>query len=128
MIPRTLRALWAYAALWYGLALLGLAAITGAPQTAALHAFGAGAIGTMIMAVMTRATLGHTGHALHADRATVALYAAIILAALTRIAVAFLPELTMTLLMASGALWGAGFLGFTFVYGRYLIRPRPERA
>jgi len=105
-----------------------IAAIAGVPLTAALHAFGAGAIGTMIMAVMTRATLGHTGHALHADRATVALYAAIILAALTRIAAAFLPELTMTLLMISGALWCAGFLGFAVVYGRYLVRPKPGRA
>jgi len=118
-----------YAFIPLGLALLGLSAIIGAvPLTAALHAFGAGAIGTMIMAVMTRATLGHTGHALHADRATVALYAAIILAALTRIAAAFLPELTMTLLMISGALWCAGFLGFAVVYGRYLVRPKPGRA
>ncbi len=61
----------------------------------------------MILAVMTRATLGHAGRALRADRATVALYAAIILAALTRIAAAFLPGMTMTLLVLSGALWFA---------------------
>lgn len=118
-----------YAFIPLGLALLGLAAIAGAfPPTAALHAFGAGAIGTMITAVMTRATLGHTGRALQAGKATVALYAAVVLAALTRIAAAFLPEPGMALLMASGALWGAGYLGFTFVYGRYLICPRPGRA
>ncbi len=73
-----------------------------------------------------RATLGHTGRALRADRATVALYAAIILAALTRIAAAFLPGMTMTLLVLSGALWFAGFLGFALVYGRYLARPRAK--
>lgn len=59
--------------------------------------------------------------------AAAALYAAVILAALTRIAAAFLPEPGMALLMASGVLWGAGYLGFTFVYGRYLICPRPGR-
>ncbi|MEQ8327269.1 MAG: NnrS family protein [Parvibaculum sp.] len=116
-----------YAFIPLGLALLGFSILTSAvPQAAALHAFGAGAVGTMILAVMTRATLGHTGRALRADRATVALYAAIILAALTRIAAAFLPGMTMTLLVLSGALWFAGFLGFALVYGRYLARPRAK--
>ena len=114
-----------YAFIPLGLALLGLSILTSAvPQTAALHAFGAGAVGTMILAVMTRATLGHTGRTLHADRATIALYAAIVLAALARLAAAFLPGMTMTLLTISGALWCAGFLGFSLVYGRYLTRPR----
>lgn len=114
-----------YAFIPAGLALLGLAALSpSVPQTAALHAFGAGAVGTMILAVMTRATLGHTGRALHADRPTVALYAAIFLAALTRIAAALPVEGTMTLYRLSGTLWIAGFLGFAIVYGRYLIRPR----
>ena len=45
-----------------------------------------GAVGTMTLAVMTRASLGHTGHALIASRATQAIYAAVLLAAVIRIA------------------------------------------
>ena len=58
-----------YGWLGAGLALLGLAilwpAVVGTP--AAMHALTAGAIGTMTLAIMTRATLGHTGRALTAD-------------------------------------------------------------
>jgi uncharacterized protein involved in response to NO len=116
-----------YAFIPAGLALLGLAALfPSVPQTAALHVFGAGAIGTMILAVMTRATLGHTGRPLHADRVTAALYAAIILAALTRILAAFPVEQTMVLYRLSGALWFAGFFGFALTYGRYLACPRAK--
>ena len=54
-----------------GVALLGLSLLTDAvPAAAAVHALTAGAMGTMILAVMTRATLGHTGRVLHADAVT----------------------------------------------------------
>jgi uncharacterized protein involved in response to NO len=59
-----------------GVTLLGLSLLTDAmPIAAAVHALTAGAMGTMILAVMTRATLGHTGRALHADAATIAAFA-----------------------------------------------------
>ena len=65
-----------YGWLGAGLALLGLAilwpAVVGTP--AAMHALTAGAIGTMTLAIMTRATLGHTGRALTADGTTVWIY------------------------------------------------------
>ena len=51
------------------------------PPSAGIHAWTGGAIGTMTLAVMTRATLGHTGHALHGLAATQAIYAAIVIAA-----------------------------------------------
>jgi uncharacterized protein involved in response to NO len=51
-----------------GVALLGLSLLTNSvPPAAAVHALTAGAMGTMTLAVMTRAILGHTGRALHAD-------------------------------------------------------------
>ena len=56
-----------YAWLAMALALFGLAALGVAPRSAALHAMTAGTFGTMTLAVMTRATLGHTGRALTAD-------------------------------------------------------------
>jgi uncharacterized protein involved in response to NO len=45
--------------------MVGLAAFTvEVPATAGIHAWTAGAVGLMTVAVMTRATLGHTGQAL----------------------------------------------------------------
>ena len=59
-----------------GVALLGLSLISDAvPPAAAVHALTAGAMGTMTLAVMTRATLGHTGRVLRADEATMVIYA-----------------------------------------------------
>ena len=79
-----------YAWLVLGVALLGLAVLDAdVPLSAAIHALTAGAIGTMILAVMTRATRGHTGRDLSADRVTVLIYGLVTLAAITRVAAAF---------------------------------------
>src|SRR5690606_14276308 len=95
-----------YAFVPVGLLLAGLAALEGetVPQAAAVHAFGVGAIGCMTLAVMTRATLGHTGRELRAGGGTVAIYAAIILSALLRITAAFEPG-QEALVHASAGLW-----------------------
>lgn len=108
-----------------GLLLAGLAALDPGefPSAAAVHAFGAGAIGCMTLAVMTRVSLGHTGHALSADGSTSAIYVAIGLAALLRISAAFLPALPV-LLEASAALWALAFLGYATLYAGKLVRPR----
>jgi len=54
------------------------------PETTALHALTVGAIGMITLAVMTRASLGHTGRALTAGPGTIAIYALITLAVLRR--------------------------------------------
>ena len=113
-----------YAFIPAGFLLTGMAALDLAPPAAGIHAFAGGAIGTMTLAVMTRASLGHTGHALVASRATQAIYAAVIAAALSRIAAAFEP--TMPLLILAAALWAAAFLGFGAAYGPLLLRA-PQR-
>ncbi|MDU8941834.1 NnrS family protein [Ovoidimarina sediminis] len=89
--------------------------------TASLHVWTVGAIGMMTLAVMTRATLGHTGAALHAGPATTALYLAIPAAVICRAAAALgaAPDLLYTL---SGGLWIAAFLGFALLYGPRLMR------
>src|SRR3546814_17710280 len=53
-------------------------------QTAGLHALTAGAVGGMTLAVMTRATLGHTGRALKADAATAVIYLSVAASAAIR--------------------------------------------
>lgn len=109
-----------------GVALLGLTTLgLAVPQSAAIHALTAGAIGTMILAVMTRATRGHTGRDLVADWPTQLIYALVSLAAATRVAAAFAPDLSMPLLMASAGFWIGAFGLFVLDYGPMLVLPRP---
>jgi uncharacterized protein involved in response to NO len=117
-----------YAWLVLGVALLGLAVLgADVPFSAAIHALAAGAIGTMILAVMTRATRGHARRDLSADRVTVLIYGLVSLAAITRIAAAFGVAWTMPLLIISGCLWISAFAGFVLAYGPMLILPRRAR-
>jgi uncharacterized protein involved in response to NO len=108
-----------------GLLLLGLATFsTLVPESAAVHGLGVGAVGTMILAVTTRASLGHTGRELRAHRAMVFGYAMVCGAAIARIAtavgwIAFLPGLRL-----SAAMWILAFLLFLIVYLPILTRPR----
>jgi uncharacterized protein involved in response to NO len=97
------------------------------PVSAGIHAWTVGAIGTMTLAIMTRASLGHTGQALKADLLTQALYTAVVIAAVCRIAAAFAGEASMPLLHAAGAAWIAAFWMFAIGYGPALWRPRPNR-
>jgi uncharacterized protein involved in response to NO len=118
-----------YAWLTLGAALLGLSLINPAmPATAAIHALTAGAIGTMTLAVMTRATHGHTGRDLTADHSTSIIYLLVTLAAVTRIAAAFAADWIMPLLIASAAFWIAAFIGFVLRYGPVLLSRRRARA
>jgi uncharacterized protein involved in response to NO len=114
-----------YAWLTLGTALLGLSLLNpDMPTTAAIHALTVGAIGTMTLAVMTRATRGHTGRDLTADHGTSIIYLLVTLAAVTRIAAAFAADWTMSLLIASAGLWIAVFLGFMLRYGPMLLSRR----
>jgi uncharacterized protein involved in response to NO len=114
-----------YGWLVIGLGLLAAATLTDAvPRSAAVHAFGAGAIGTMTLAVMTRATLGHTGRTLRADAATSAIYVLITLGAILRVGAPWLPLGYASALHLAGGLWTAAFGLFAWHYGRYLLAPR----
>jgi len=95
--------------------------------TAALHAWTVGAIGLMTLGVMTRATRGHTGRDLTAPISTMAIYGAMILAALLRVAAGFLPGIQAILLEAAGAAWIAAFGLFLILYAPMLVEPRLER-
>lgn len=95
------------------------------PLQAAQHLWMAGAIGTMTLAVMTRATLGHTGERLHAGKATVAIYLAIVGATALRFAASFVS--LPILLEISGVLWCGAFFGFAAIYGPLLLRERKQK-
>jgi uncharacterized protein involved in response to NO len=94
------------------------------PPTAALHALTAGAIGTMTLAVMTRASLGHTGQALIAGRGTVAIYALVTVAALLRLIAPLGGSEYLVLLCLAGLAWSGAFGLFAVLYGPVLMRPR----
>jgi len=115
----------AYAFLPLGFLLAGLAAFAPEliPPAAGIHAFGTGAVGAMTLAVMIRATLGHTGHALRAGAAARLIFVAIIAAALLRLAAACHPSLDF-LMPLSAACWGMAFLGYAGFFAPMLLRPR----
>ena len=91
------------------------------PATGALHAWTAGAIGVTTLGVMTRVTLSDTGRPPRAPQATLFIYGAAILAALTRV-FAPLSAHTLTLYVASALAWILAFGGFLAVYGPFLLR------
>jgi uncharacterized protein involved in response to NO len=116
----------AYAWLPLALLLMGLAVLR--PQrigpTQALHALTAGAIAHLTLAVMTRATLGHTGNALTAGPATVAIYALVFAGAVLRLVLPLTALPYAPAMALAGGLWSAGFLLFVAVYGPLLLRER----
>ncbi len=105
-----------------GAALLGI----GLSQAEALHVLTTGAVGTMTLAVMTRASLGHTGRPKQVDHATIAMYGLVSLGALLRIAVPTVttPTASTHVLLGLAALcWSGAYLLFALLYGPYLWRP-----
>ena len=117
-----------YGWLVLGVAALGFATVdTALPSSAAIHALTAGAIGTMILAVMTRATRGHTGCELSADTATSVIYGLVVLAAPVRVAAALVLQARSDLLLGSAALWIGAFGLFAIRYAPLMLRARGGR-
>lgn len=108
-----------------GAGMLGVGLLIPAiPESAAIHAFTTGAVGTMILAVMSRVTLGHTGRRLAADNVTTFSYGAVLAGAVLRVTAAFVPAHMLILIVTSGILWAAGFLLFFLRYGSMLLTKR----
>jgi uncharacterized protein involved in response to NO len=103
-------------------ALLGVAILLpdAVPHSAALHALTAGAVGTMTLAVMTRASLGHTGRAIVADRFVVAMYGMVSAGAALRVAAPLVGDWYGHVLACGGTLWAGAFLLFAVRYAPIL--------
>ena len=99
------------------------------PAGAGIHAWMGGAAGIMTLAVMSRASLGHTGQQLTASVATQAVYASIIVAVVARICAVLEPAHSVPLLHVAAFAWAAAFLGFAARYGPSLVgwRKRPAQ-
>lgn len=115
----------AYAFVALHLMLRAAAALDALPATLATHALTVGAIGTIIIGMMTRTARGHTGRPLKADRFDVACYVLVIAAALLRVGLPWaVPALTLHAVLCSAALWSAGFGLYAVRYWPVLIRVR----
>ena len=106
----------AYAFIPVGFILTALSAFDLVAPGAGIHAWTGGAIGTMTLAVMSRATLGHTGQPLEASPATQLIYAAVIIAALARVCAVLEVDHADVLLVVAGFAWAVAFLGFAATY------------
>ena len=109
------------------LALRSLAALGLVSSPIAIHALTAGAIGGLTIGMMTRIARGHTGRPLRADGFDVACYLLVLGGALVRVAVPLIaPALDWHAVLASGALWAAGFGLYAVRYWPVLTRPRMD--
>lgn len=115
----------AYLWLPFGYALLACAVFGWVfTPTAALHALTMGAIGSMVLAVTTRVSLGHTGRPLQAARLTVFAYWLLMLAALVRVLGPLTGKSYLLMIDLSATGWMLAFAIFTWVYWPILSRPR----
>jgi uncharacterized protein involved in response to NO len=93
------------------------------PASAGLHAWSAGAVGIMTLAVMTRASLGHTGHSLIAGFGTQTIYLFVFCAALLRVVASLIGSIL--LIEIASVAWVVAFSGFLLLYGPLLIQQQP---
>jgi uncharacterized protein involved in response to NO len=110
-----------------GCGLLALNALGWVAQPVALHALGVGALGGMVIGMITRTALGHTGRALAVGRLEIAAYLMVHGAALARVLAGLLPELGYAGLVAAAAwLWAGAFVLYFALYLPRLLRPRVD--
>ena len=95
-------------------------------RSAAIHALTAGAMATMILAVMTRASLGHTGRELKAGAATVVLYALATAGAVLRVTASLQWVDYQVGIEIAGLAWGGALVLFLMAYAPALWKPRLE--
>lgn len=114
--------------LWLPVHLLLRAVLDPAPgimSPVALHAASIGAMGGLMLAMMTRSALGHTGRPLAAGGADGLMFASIHLAALVRVAGPLLwPDRYVTWIGLSALLWTVAFAAYAAAYAPVVTRPR----
>lgn len=118
---------------WLGLA-YGLEAASLLLQTtgqiglglAPLHALSMGFLGSILLAMATRVSCGHSGRTLTADNLVWALYGVLQLAVVTRIGAVLMPEYAGPILVAAALLWLLATGGWALRYGRWFGQPRVD--
>jgi uncharacterized protein involved in response to NO len=116
-----------YAWIPLGFFLLALAALQVVTTSAAFHALAVGSMAGLIIGMMTRTALGHTGRALKAGAAETAMYWLIQLGALARLCAAVGPAAAREACLVGAALaWSLAFSLYVIVYGPFLWRERVD--
>jgi uncharacterized protein involved in response to NO len=114
-----------YAWIPIGFFLLALAALKLVSASAAFHALTVGSMAGLILGMMSRTALGHTGRPLLATHLDVAMYGLIQAGAIVRVAAAFdVFGMRNAALLVSTVCWSAAFLLYLIGYGAFLSRPR----
>lgn len=117
----------AYVWVLLGFVLLGLAPLNLPGGSVAIHAFTAGAIGTMTLGMMARVSLGHTGRDMKSGWLTDLAFVLINLAAITRVFLPLaMPAMLLTAIKLAGVLWALAFTLFLIVYAPMLMRARVD--
>lgn len=110
-----------------GLLMRGMASLSFVTPSLSTHAFTAGAIGTMIYAMITRVSLGHMGLPIRAGKPILFGYILIIISAFLRVFGPWIsPEQTSRMIELSGYLWSLAFLIYVIVYAPILLSPRMD--
>lgn len=112
----------------YAFVPIGFVAVALLDLSSAIHVFTVGTVSAMMLAVMTRATRGHTGRELTASYTTCLSYGAIFLCALTRPLATLIPEHMVAVYSVAAALWIGAFALYLIEYAPMLIFRRKPSA
>lgn len=111
-----------YVCIPLGLALIAL----GFPLSVGMHAITVGGLGGMILAMMARVSLGHTGRALQPPRLMPYCFGLMLLAVLLRVLAGILPLWSSLLLLSTIICWLVAFGCFCLYYGPMLCQARTD--
>ncbi|MFO0860009.1 MAG: NnrS family protein [Phycisphaerales bacterium] len=117
----------AYAWIPGGLVLLGLSSFGIVPRSAGIHALAVGSMGGLIIGMITRTALGHSGRVVRAGRVEVVAFILVLLAAGLRVSASLIPPFYLVGMLAAGTAWAAAFLIYIVSYGPILLGKRPPR-
>lgn len=103
------------------------------PPATSIHLIGMGGFSVMIIGMMTRTALGHTGRPLRASKLMVMAYTFVVIATVLRLMAIFIPVFSDTatsivigILHASASFWLVAFLAYVYQYAPYLMSPRAD--
>ncbi len=116
-----------YAWIPFGLLLLAGAAFGVVSTSVAFHALTVGSMAGLIIGMITRTTLGHTGRPLKSGLAEVAMYLLVQAGAVLRLLAGLdLPTVRVACLVLAGTCWSVAFALYVLVYAPYLWRARVD--
>lgn len=96
------------------------------PRSVAIHAFTAGAMGTFIIGMMSRVSLGHSGRPMKLAKGFVFSYFLVTLSGVIRVASGFFPDLYAEGILLAGICWALSFLLYLIYYFPILTSPRAD--